>query len=112
MPSIIIIIILVVPAQIFLFCAGFIWINDSATEVHRILTLPRMVGHHLTYPLVPAVIQHNYQQTHLTVESRLSYIFLDYSGPFYVSSIQFHCTFSISCKILPYYVYYYCILIW
>ena len=27
-----IIIILIVPAQIFLFGAGFIWINDSATE--------------------------------------------------------------------------------
>ena len=37
--------------------------------------------------------------------------FLDYICPFCFLSIEFHCTFSISCKILPYYVYYYCILI-
>ena len=30
-----------------------------------------MMGHHLTYPLVPAAIQHNYHQTKLTGESRL-----------------------------------------
>ena len=30
---------------------------------------------------------------------------------FQLNSIEFHCTFSISYKILPYFVYYYCILV-
>ena len=34
--------------------------------------------------------------------------FFDCSNPFFLS-IKFHCTFSISYKILPYFVYYYCI---
>ena len=32
-------------------------------------------------------------------------------SPFCFLLIELHCTFSISCKMLPYYVYYYCILI-
>ena len=38
--------------------------------------------------------------------------FFDYSNPFCFLSIEFHYTFSISYKILPYFVYYYCILVW
>ena len=45
----------------------FIWrgvyLDQPATERLWILTLVRMMGHHLTYPLVPAVIQHNDHQT-------------------------------------------------
>ena len=37
--------------------------------------------------------------------------FFEYLSPFCFLSIEFHCTFSISYKILPYYVYYYCILV-
>ena len=37
--------------------------------------------------------------------------FFDFSSPFCFLLMGFHCTFSISYKILPYYVYYYCILI-
>ena len=37
--------------------------------------------------------------------------FVEYLNPFYFLSIEFHCTFSISYKILPYFVYYYCILV-
>ena len=36
--------------------------------------------------------------------------FFEYLSPFFLS-IEFHCTFSISYKILPYFVYYFCILI-
>ena len=35
--------------------------------------------------------------------------FFDYLSPFCVLLIEFHCSFSISIKILPNYVYYYCI---
>ena len=35
--------------------------------------------------------------------------FFEYLSPFCFLSIEFHCTFSISYKILPYFVYYYCI---
>ena len=37
---------------------------------------------------------------------------IDYSNPFYILLIEFHCKFSISYKILPYYVYCYCIVFW
>ena len=37
--------------------------------------------------------------------------FFEYLSPFYFLLIEFHCTFSISYKILPYFVYYYYILI-
>ena len=38
--------------------------------------------------------------------------FFEYLSPFCFLSIEFHCTFSISYKILPYFVsYYYCILV-
>ena len=37
--------------------------------------------------------------------------FLEYLSPFCVLSIEFHCTFSISYKILLYFVHYYCILV-
>ena len=37
--------------------------------------------------------------------------FFDCSTPFYFLLIEFHCTFSISNKILEYYVYHYYILI-
>ena len=37
--------------------------------------------------------------------------FFEYLSPFVFLSIEFHCTFSISYKILPYFVYYYSILI-
>ena len=37
------------------------------------------------------------------------FLFFDCSSPFCFLSIEFYCTFSISYKILPYYVYYYCI---
>ena len=37
--------------------------------------------------------------------------FFEYISPFCFLSIEFHCTFSISYKILPYFVYYYCILV-
>ena len=37
--------------------------------------------------------------------------FFEYLSPFCFMLIEFHCTFSISYKILPYYVYYYCILV-
>ena len=37
--------------------------------------------------------------------------FLDYSSPFCFLLIEVHCNFLIPCKILPYSVYYYCILI-
>ena len=37
--------------------------------------------------------------------------FLIGQSKFCFLSIEFHCTFSISYKILPYYVYYYCIVI-
>ena len=36
--------------------------------------------------------------------------FFNYLSPFCYLLIEFHYTFSISYKILPYYVYYYCIL--
>ena len=35
--------------------------------------------------------------------------FFEYLSPFCFFSIEFHCTFSISYKILQYFVYYYCI---
>ena len=35
--------------------------------------------------------------------------FFDYLSPFCFLLIEFHCSFSISYKILPDYVYYYCI---
>ena len=35
----------------------------------------------------------------------------DFSSPFYFLLIEFHNTFFISYNVLPYYVYYYCILI-
>ena len=35
----------------------------------------------------------------------------EYLSPFYFLSIEFHCTFSISYKILPNFVCYYCILV-
>ena len=31
--------------------------------------------------------------------------FFDYLSPFYFLLIEFHCTFFISCKMVPYYVY-------
>ena len=37
--------------------------------------------------------------------------FFEYLSSFCFLSIEFHCTFSISYKILPYFVYYYCILV-
>ena len=37
--------------------------------------------------------------------------FFQYLSPFCFLSIEFHCAFSISYKILPYFVYYYCILV-
>ena len=37
--------------------------------------------------------------------------FFEYLSPFCFLSIEVHCTFSISYKILPYFVYYYCILV-
>ena len=37
--------------------------------------------------------------------------FLEYLSPFCFLSIEFHGTFSISYKIVPYFVYYYCILV-
>ena len=37
--------------------------------------------------------------------------FFDYLSLFCFLSIEFHCTFSISYKILPYFVYCYCILV-
>ena len=37
--------------------------------------------------------------------------FFEYLSPFCFLSIELHCTFSISYKILPYFVYYYCILV-
>ena len=37
--------------------------------------------------------------------------FFEYLSPFCFLLIEFHCTFSISYKILPYFVYYYCILV-
>ena len=37
--------------------------------------------------------------------------FFEYLSPFCFLSIEFHCTFSISYKILPHFVYYYCTLI-
>ena len=33
--------------------------------------------------------------------------FFEYLSPFCFLSIEFHCTFSISYKILPYFLYYY-----
>ena len=36
-------------------------------------------------------------------------LFFDYLSPFYFLLIEFHCTFSISYKILPDHVYYYCV---
>ena len=35
--------------------------------------------------------------------------FFEYLNPFGFLSIEFHCTFSIYYKILPYFVYYYCV---
>ena len=35
--------------------------------------------------------------------------FFEYLSPFCFLSIEFHCTFSISYKILAYFLYYYCI---
>ena len=35
----------------------------------------------------------------------------DYLSPFCFLYIEIHCTFSISYKILPYFLYYYCILV-
>ena len=35
--------------------------------------------------------------------------FFNYLSPFYFLLVEFQCTFSISCKILPNYVYYYSI---
>ena len=37
--------------------------------------------------------------------------FFEYLNPFCFLLIEFNCTFSISYKILPYFVYYYCILV-
>ena len=37
--------------------------------------------------------------------------FFEYLSPFCFLSIEIHCTFSISYKILPYFIYYYCILV-
>ena len=37
--------------------------------------------------------------------------FFDYLSPYCYLLIEFHCNFSLSYKILQYYVYYYCILI-
>ena len=37
--------------------------------------------------------------------------FFKYLSPFCFLSIEFHCTFSISYKILPYFVHYYYILV-
>ena len=37
--------------------------------------------------------------------------FFEYLSPFCFLSIEFHCTFSISYKILPYFIHYYCIII-
>ena len=37
--------------------------------------------------------------------------FFEYLSPFCFLSIEFRCTFSISHKLLPYFVYYYCILV-
>ena len=39
------------------------------------------------------------------------FAFFEYLSPFCFLSIEFHCAFSISYKILPYFVYYYCILV-
>ena len=45
------------------------------------------------------------------MQERVDYFsFLDCSSPFCFFLIKFRCPFSISYKILPYYVYYYCIL--
>ena len=37
--------------------------------------------------------------------------FFEYLSPFCFLSIEFYCTFFISCKILQHFVYYYCILV-
>ena len=37
--------------------------------------------------------------------------FFEHLSPFCFLSIEFHCAFSISYKILPYFIYYYCILV-
>ena len=37
--------------------------------------------------------------------------FFDYSSPFCFLLIEFHCIFSLSCKVIPFYVYSYYILI-
>ena len=48
----------------------------------------------------------------LVVRGRVDNLsFFDYLSPFCLLSIEFHSTFSISYKILPYFVYYYCILV-
>ena len=39
------------------------------------------------------------------------FLFFDCSSPFCFLLIEFHCTFSVSYKILANFVYYYCILI-
>ena len=48
----------------------------------------------------------------LTIRGRVDDLsFFEYLSPFCFLSIEFHCTFSISYKILPHFVYYYSILI-
>ena len=46
---------------------------------------------------------------YLSIINEDDILFFDCSITFYFSFIEFHCTFYFSYKMLPYYVYYYCI---
>ena len=50
--------------------------------------------------------------TYLKIRGRVDDLsFFEDVSPFCFLSIEIHCTFSISYKILPYFIYYYCILV-
>ena len=62
---------------------------------------------------IPTFILKNYLSFCSVSPGRVDdYIFFECLSPLCFLLIEFHCTFSISYKILPYYVYYYCISIW